>query len=126
MHHLPLLQFAIIYLPNIYIRGVKMLTLFHFKHFLTLCRTKDMKIQNINCQNNRLSHMAHRLPLLQFARKNSSSLVGQTNFISNKSLNNRTQHCFKNSLMPCKTRDMKIRNCLLQNQHHTRRIARHC
>ena len=76
-------------------------TFSRLKRFLMPYKTRDIKIQNFpsrNRQKNRLSHMTCRLSLLQFARKNSSCLARQNNFISNKSVNDETLYRFKRSL----------------------------
>ena len=122
-----------------------MLTLSCFKHFLILCRTRDMKIQifwsrnrqksrqrkNVsrNRQKNRLLLLSHKSTRVACLCKNERcNLLAKTclvwrfknNFISNKSLNNGTFSRFKRFLTPHKTRDTKIQNFLSQNGQKNR------
>ena len=121
--------------PNIYVGRVKMFILSCFKHFLMLCRTRDMKSQNFFSQNRQknqlllLSHKSTRVACLcknerchPLAKTRLVWLV-KNNFISNKSLNNRTFSHFKRFLTPYKTRDMKIQNFPSRNRQKSSRLS---
>ena len=116
--------------PNIYVGRVKILTLSRFKHFLMLCRTRDMKSQNFlsrNRQKNRLLLLSHKSTRVACLCKNERDVIRLQkpalfgsliiiffpNFLF---LNYGKFSRFKRFLTPYKTRDMKIQNFLLRNR----------
>ena len=68
--------------PNISVGRIKILTLSRFKHFLMLCRTRDMKSQNFlsrNRQKNRLLLLSHKSTRVACLCKNERDVIRSQN-----------------------------------------------